>query len=293
MPLVLSVRCCGCGLEFEDEAERIKRQREEFGENLLCPACRDEVSRGERPSSKNVIKEGKIMPQEVTTIAIPDTTVIKAQADDAIAFAKEVKVADSETYKIAGEFLAGLKAMRGVLKATFYDGVNGERNMGPIPLAHASWKAGLAAFNRHDKPYEEAQELVGKKMEQYYLLAQAKKKAEDVRLQQQTLFKLEEARVDHAAALAQQGRPEEAKAILAAPLPAAPSVSTGPAVPKLEGIAPRKGFDFRVTDEKLIPREYLEVDESKIRGVVLRLGMDAKIPGVEVFEVTNFAGTGR
>lgn len=233
------------------------------------------------------------MPQKVTTIALPDTTTIKAQADDALAFSKEIKVTDSETYKIAGEFLAGLKAMRGVLKATFYDGVNGERDMGPIPLAHASWKAGLAAFNRHDKPYEEAQELVGNKMGEYYRLAQAKKKAEDAKLQQQTLFKLEEARVDHAAALAQQGRPEEAKAVLAAPLPAAPSVSTGLAVPKVEGIAPREGFDFRVTDEKLIPREYLEVDESKIRGVVLRLGMDAKIPGVEVFKTTNFAGTGR
>jgi hypothetical protein len=40
---------------------------------------------------------------------------------------------------------------------------------------------------------------------------------------------------------------------------------------------------FEVTDPSQVPREYLMVDEKKIRGVVNSLGTDAKIPGVRVW----------
>jgi exonuclease VII large subunit len=40
---------------------------------------------------------------------------------------------------------------------------------------------------------------------------------------------------------------------------------------------------FEVTNPELVPREYLMVDEKKIRGVVNSLGTDADIPGVRVW----------
>jgi hypothetical protein len=42
-------------------------------------------------------------------------------------------------------------------------------------------------------------------------------------------------------------------------------------------------------NEALIPRQYLNVNETKIRGVVRALGASAAIPGVEVFEETSVA----
>jgi hypothetical protein len=45
----------------------------------------------------------------------------------------------------------------------------------------------------------------------------------------------------------------------------------------------RENWKFRVTNEKLIPREYLKADEIKIGGVVRALKGSTNIPGVEVY----------
>lgn len=61
----------------------------------------------------------------------------------------------------------------------------------------------------------------------------------------------------------------------------APAVAAAPA--KLAGVSTRQEWDFEVTDPAAIPREYLVIDEKKIRGVVKALKADANIPGVRVF----------
>jgi len=45
-----------------------------------------------------------------------------------------------------------------------------------------------------------------------------------------------------------------------------------------------ENWTFQITDETLIPREYLMVDESKIRKVVKALKADTKIAGIKVFD---------
>lgn len=52
------VTCSGCGHRFKDEADRIRRWRQEFGNSLFCEACRDEVSAGLRPNSKQIVLSG-------------------------------------------------------------------------------------------------------------------------------------------------------------------------------------------------------------------------------------------
>lgn len=49
----------------------------------------------------------------------------------------------------------------------------------------------------------------------------------------------------------------------------------------------KKVWDFQITDENLIPREYLMVDESKIRKAVKEQKENCKIAGVRVFEDYN------
>lgn len=56
------------------------------------------------------------------------------------------------------------------------------------------------------------------------------------------------------------------------------------AAPAVAGIAIPKVWTFEVVDPSLVPREYLVVDERKIRGVVTALKGAANIPGVRVFE---------
>jgi hypothetical protein len=62
------------------------------------------------------------------------------------------------------------------------------------------------------------------------------------------------------------------------------SVSLTPAAPKVEGVTTRESWNFKITDERLVPREFLAVDEDKIRRHVRNLKTFAVIPGVEVFK---------
>jgi hypothetical protein len=67
----------------------------------------------------------------------------------------------------------------------------------------------------------------------------------------------------------------------------APVVQTQ--APKVGGISIPKVWTFEITDEDLIPREYLDISEVRIRKVVNALKGDTKIPGVRVFEQKRIA----
>jgi hypothetical protein len=58
------------------------------------------------------------------------------------------------------------------------------------------------------------------------------------------------------------------------------------AAPKIEGIREmRENWQFRIVDEKLIPREYLCPDEKKIGKIVKANGAKTSIPGIEVYDI--------
>jgi hypothetical protein len=75
-------QCSGCGLKFYEVFAVLHRQRQEFGDNLLCPGCRDEVSTGGRENSK----EGASKMRKVTVTwrilggPLPQFTTIEAPA---------------------------------------------------------------------------------------------------------------------------------------------------------------------------------------------------------------------
>jgi hypothetical protein len=60
-------------------------------------------------------------------------------------------------------------------------------------------------------------------------------------------------------------------------------------VEKVKGESTRKVWKFEITDEKRIPREYLLVDETKIRKVVQALKGDTNIAGVMVYQEESLA----
>lgn len=56
------------------------------------------------------------------------------------------------------------------------------------------------------------------------------------------------------------------------------------AAPKVGGISIPTVYAYEITDESLIPREYLAIDYTKIRKVVQALKMETRIAGVRVYE---------
>jgi hypothetical protein len=69
----------------------------------------------------------------------------------------------------------------------------------------------------------------------------------------------------------------------------APIISREP--PKVSGVSMREVWKFAVENPDLVPREYLSVDETKIRKVVAALKGDAKIAGVRVFSEKQIASS--
>lgn len=59
--------------------------------------------------------------------------------------------------------------------------------------------------------------------------------------------------------------------------------------PKVAGVSTREVWKFEITDPAAIPREYLVVDEARIRKVVQALKGDAKIAGVRVYPERQIA----
>lgn len=90
---------------------------------------------------------------------------------------------------------------------------------------------------------------------------------------------------DRAAAKGQENKAEafaERAAAVVAPV-------AQQAAPKISGVNIPKVWTFEIENEKLIPREYLLVDETKIRKVVQALKGSTNIPGVRVFEQKRIA----
>lgn len=101
-------------------------------------------------------------------------------------------------------------------------------------------------------------------------------------------------RLDEAATLAARAASTEEKAAgkvddlsMRAATTVAPVVRRDP--PKVAGISTRETWHFEITNAAQVPREYLVVDEARVRKVVQALKGDAKIPGVRVYAERSMA----
>lgn len=79
------------------------------------------------------------------------------------------------------------------------------------------------------------------------------------------------------------GLSEDAEEVAVAEIIATPTIAPVMHIVKPAGITTREVWKFRITDEKLVPREYLTIDMVKVGNIAKTLKADAKIPGVEVY----------
>jgi hypothetical protein len=208
---------------------------------------------------------------------------IEPENQAVVAKAQALKVVDDQAYELAAEI--GQEATRRIkfVKDSF---------MQPRTAAHAAWKAIVALEKRITDPLETVKKDMSKKMGAYSLEKEKKARAEEEERLAKAKEKAAQERLEHAEKLEQAGDQEGATRVLneACEPDLAPTAQPVEKAPKVDGVTHRKKWGFRITSTAAIPREYMTVDESKIRKVVQALGGETRIPGVEIFEerVTAF-----
>lgn len=194
-----------------------------------------------------------------------------------VATAEDLKVTDQASLDAAGEMLKTIKAfIAEVMKVT-----------SPVKAAtHAAWKAAV----------KQETDLVGKAEEAERILKygvggtaitpvrtsiagfqKAQKAAADAAKAELDRIQ-REAEAQAKAQAKETGQPVQAVVVFTPP---------PPTVAKTAGVSTVTEWGFRITDESLIPREYLMVDEKKIRAVVKAMKKQTNIPGVEAIEGTG------
>jgi hypothetical protein len=153
-----------------------------------------------------------------------------------------------------------------------------------VEKAHAAHKEAVAQRNKLLDPLRVIELDVKNKIARFRSDQERKRRAEELRLQEEAHQKAEADALAQAEQLQAAGEPELAGMVIeeavAAPAPVVVLPST---VPKQDGISGRTNWKYRITDEAVIPREYLSPDPVKIGAVVRAQKSLARIPGIEVY----------
>lgn len=206
---------------------------------------------------------------EVTTLAlsVPDQ-------------AKQISIKTMDDYVRAGEIMLTIKAIRKKITDTFK----------PIKQKMDAAKQEVLDQERAaDAPLKEAEALLSPQIIAWNREQERLRQEEENRLREEARKQEEERRLQEAILAEQHGQKEEAEAIMETPVQVAPVV-VPKSVPKVSGMSIRDNWKFKITNEKLIPREYLKVDEVKIGQVVRALKSATNIPGVEVYNEGTVSG---
>ena len=210
--------------------------------------------------------------------------------------ANSIKAIDPTTQAQASQVLLAIAALRKEVADTFR------------PMKEAAFRAHRVICEqekKHDEPLAQAERAVNAQIsvfvsEQRRIAKEAEdaaRAAEKERAEREAKEEADRRALEDAEALQDMGDTVGAEAVLANPAPVpvryvAPA-PIAPAIAQVKGLTARSSWDFRITDESRIPREYLLVNESAIRAIGKRTYGKAKIAGVEFFETTSMVRTGR
>ena len=207
--------------------------------------------------------------KEVTTLAlsVPDQ-------------ARQIQIKSQDDYVRASELILTIKAIRKKITDIFK----------PIKQKmDAAKQEVLDQEKLVDKPLQEAESLLSPRIIAWNREQERIRQEEEARLREIARKEEEERQLQAAIAAEQSGNKEEAQAIIETPVQATPVV-VPKAVPKVAGMSIRENWKFRITNEKLIPRDYLKVDEVKIGQVVRAMKSACNIPGVEIYNEGTISG---
>ena len=240
----------------------------------------------------------------------PEAREVQAEADQALAVATQYRVTTQGEYSAAGEELTRIKAAQKRLDETRKSltrplDESKKRIMDffrapadKLAEAEKAIKSACIGYQQEQdrirreeqRKAEEAARKERERLERLRLAAEAKAREKEAELRRQAAeasaaerAKIEaRMRADAEKAAAKQAELEQREAAVTAPV-------IHREAPKVEGLSTRTTWKFRISDERAIPREYLAIDEQKIRKVVQALKGDTNIPGVEVYAEESMA----
>lgn len=217
---------------------------------------------------------------------------IKQIEDQRVAITKPIneslRAVNAQAKEAAEPFLKAETAIKGAM-VTYSDEQERIRReeQRRVEAAAAAERARLAALQREEerKAREKAEALRREQEEAARRAreAEAAGRAEEAR----------KAAAEAAKLAAQAVKVEEKSADKIETLQLREAMVVAPVVereaPKVAGVSTREVWRFEVLDAAQVPRQYLAVDEAKIRKVVQALKADAQIPGVRVWSERQLA----
>jgi hypothetical protein len=152
---------------------------------------------------------------------------------------------------------------------------------------YAAYNAVLELIHTACDPYLKAREILDKKIYKWRAEERRRREVEAAKQREEERKRVEEERLRQAQAVADAGRPDLADKILDEKI-----VVAAPEPPKIESVSGtvlRENWQFDITDEAKVPREFLMADRVKIARVVKVMKGATKIPGVEVWDAGTVA----
>jgi galactitol-specific phosphotransferase system IIB component len=194
--------------------------------------------------------------------------------------AKQITIKTMADYTRASDIIMSIKAIRKKITDTFK----------PIKQKmDAAKQEVLDQEKAADKPLKEAEAWLSPQIIEWNHKQERIRREEEDRLRKIAEDEEKERRLKEAVSAEQSGNQEEAEAIINEPV-YVPPVVVPKAAPKVAGMSIRENWKFRITNEKLIPREYLKADEVKIGQVVRAMKSAANIPGIEIYSEGVISG---
>lgn len=213
------------------------------------------------------------------TIVRPDTTEMSADSLAITTEASEIVIGGQKSLDYATAFLQRVKSLRATIADKFKE---------PVANAYKAHRSMKALMDEIDKPAKDAWDLVKLKCGNFQMEQDRIRREEQERLREIARQQAEDRQLAEAERLEKDGHAEAAEEVLAAPtMPVAP-IAVAEA-PKAKGLSIRKTCKARIVDENAIPRQWLMPNVKAIDAHARSMGLQARIPGVEFYEVSNVA----
>lgn len=204
---------------------------------------------------------------------------LEQSTDQILKEATEFVITTQEQYEVTAQFYKSVDALIKEVHETFDPIVKEALNTHRISVAQRK---------KHLEPLEQAKLLVRKKCKTYEEEMERQRKAEEERIRKENEKKAEAERKKlekKAEKEIANGNEEKAEELLdkAEEVTPDPVIAT-PKIDRVKGLGIREVWDFRVVDEKKVPRNFLMIDYSKVKKVVTALKKDTDIPGIEAYK---------
>ena len=190
---------------------------------------------------------------------------LRQDVDQILAKMEQLAITNDEEFQETAEFLQGIKGKQKEVKDNFEP---------RRAKAEAEKQKVLAEINSYKRPLEKAEIIVKKKLGEYRVEQEQKRREEE----QKRLAELKTQEEDR---LLEEAEANGDESILDDEIMLAkPTLETE--IPKMAGISFTEVWHFEIVDVNQIPRDYMIPDVRKIQGVVNALKDKTSISGIRV-----------